>query len=141
MELPEDLTTGIEVVDEQHRNFLHVLENLEERIENEGSCKDVDAIISYIETFANAHFDAEETYMELIGYDHIEDHRDDHKKFRQYLDELIEKLSRYGDYALKGVVVFLKEWLAVHIEKQDKYFIEYLRENNIDTKELEAIYK
>ncbi|PLX71680.1 MAG: hypothetical protein C0614_14305, partial [Desulfuromonas sp.] len=86
MELSEHLITGIDIIDQQHKNFLKMIEDLEERVEISPSRSEVESAISFIETYANKHFQSEEKVMHLIDYDRSFEHINDHKQFYKYLE-------------------------------------------------------
>jgi len=135
MEWTEDLSVGIEEIDEQHRELFSRINGLVEAIKS-ATCKyRIPEVIQFLEDYIVTHFSAEERYMMRFDYPDFTFHRTQHGIFMQNFIELkkeLEKLEggkKRGSYELSvttnQVVV---DWILDHIAKVDRKLGEFLKD-------------
>jgi len=129
-ELTEDLVTGIEDIDEQHRTLL----DLGNRVINPSAYKTDGAIfedaLTFLSDYVIYHFAAEEYVMIESNFPNYEHHRQLHERFKQEVTDFVnraqtEKISK--DLKLK-VSFAIENWLLEHIRITDGSLAKFLQQ-------------
>lgn len=119
-----ELETGIEAMDEQHRRLIEIYNELYAAMMRGKAHKHMhetlDALISYTEL----HFQAEEAYMESVGFEDRERHAVEHRQLLDKVKLFQRKLALDQERITKPVMKFLEFWLRSHIQGKD---MEYAR--------------
>ena len=126
----EDLITGIAEIDNQHREIFNwgnvVL------FPKEGELTDklfMDGIL-FLSRYSNYHFLAEEQAMMDFGYTQLENHKLQHRMFRDQIGQIHKKI--HGNGVTKGLVAelhfLLSDWLVYHIKVRDRDFAKIVKE-------------
>jgi hemerythrin-like metal-binding protein len=127
MEWTEDLSVGIDIIDEQHKELFKRINGLVEAIRS-STCKySIPEVIRFLEDYIVTHFSEEERYMMRYDYPDFQQHRAQHGIFMNNFIELKKELEileggkKRGSYDLSvttnQVVV---DWILDHISKIDK---------------------
>lgn len=132
--------TNISEIDTQHRKLFELLNNLETLyLKNKGklteNTKEIKKAISDLEQYTLSHFLIEERIMEDNDYPNLEDHKIQHNKFTEKINDLKNKLFHDGiledesklDSFLEDLVKYLKLWVSNHITIQDMDYKPYIR--------------
>lgn len=123
----ESLSVGIELFDEHHRKLLEIMIKLKKEIESEEGAIRIKDILSELLSYAKYHFKAEERTMKTFHYPEIEDHLEEHKKFLEHIEELINQYSETSKSDIVSLFEFLKEWWMYHILNVDKKYSKHLK--------------
>ncbi|MES9871389.1 MAG: bacteriohemerythrin [Sedimenticola sp.] len=117
--------TGIEIVDEQHKELVGLLNKLVSHLAFQSDGPTIDAIFSQLKDYVEFHFSTEEqVWSEHFEGDtwqkwHVHAHAD-------FVNEVIrlkeegESSSKPYDEVLSEIVRFLTHWLSHHILESDK---------------------
>ncbi|MBI5101979.1 MAG: hemerythrin family protein [Nitrospirae bacterium] len=134
MEWTEDLSVGVDLIDEQHKELFRRINDLVKSIKNHACKFTIGETIGFLEEYAERHFAEEEKYMVMYDYPEYDLHRKQHKVFLSNCLELKKELAglegggRPGSYELSvetnRVVV---DWIAQHIFTVDRKLGAYLR--------------
>lgn len=124
IEWTPDLSTGIELLDEHHKEIFQWLAELESAAAEERTLLSVYALTRF-KHYVREHFSVEEALMKSVNYPGLAEHVAEHAVFR----------SRLRDFQLKAIyqdvstetVDFLKDWLLNHIAKADLAYVPYLK--------------
>lgn len=120
----DEFNLGIKIIDEEHEKLFRIINRLftlkkdgkkSRRICQEG--------IKYFKAHALKHFEDEEKYMELIGYEEIQMHKRLHRDFREHSLPALEKELLREDYSPSAVEHFLAVcagWLIGHTLTEDR---------------------
>jgi hemerythrin-like metal-binding protein/PAS domain S-box-containing protein len=118
------LKTGIDIVDQQHRALLDLVNETAARLDS-GEILGLDemrGVLGFLTDYAATHFSTEEALMALSGVSekHIVHHRQSHTNFLQQIDTMVADLG--GDNAPNGIQLmdFLGNWLIYHILGEDQ---------------------
>ena len=119
VKLEDSLKLDIPEIDSQHETLVSLVNLLHESM-LQGSDKAVlDDILSQLLTHTQTHFSYEEELMSRYKYPGYETHKSEHKKLMQHLEDLTACYKK-GDLLLSfAVMLELKGWAVVHIEKSD----------------------
>lgn len=127
----EKLTLGIEIVDEQHYEFLkrankfiikYLAEKKEEAVKEE---------LEYLQDYLQYHFQTEETFQyESIYPDYLK-HQAEHKQLIFRVKEMTIKLldMENREMIMKDFADFIQDWVINHILTSDLKFANYYNKN------------
>ena len=122
----DDLQTGIYMVDEQHRNMFDKANEIFD-LGIDADINEVKRIFIFLMEYSNNHFHDEEKLMIQEEYKGFIKHRNEHNKFIDSIYRIYENISNKGitDDNLNDLKVLIIEWLANHINGEDKDFIKH----------------
>lgn len=128
-----DLTVGIESIDEQHRELRRRAAAFL-RAHAGRSRQDVGTLLSYLRTYAVAHFGEEEEAMRRTAFPGYERHRAQHERFlRDLLALSSQQERRQGPgVAPRDVARWLKAWLTEHVARTDMEMARYFAHVRLD---------
>lgn len=118
----EALRTGIEEVDQQHRQLIDIINELDFAWENNQSPEEFDRGIFLLSEYVVFHFGTEEALMFARdgGSPYVERHLGEHRQFIEHLETFkrLPEESRWQGVA--SLVDYLKVWLLAHVMGTDK---------------------
>lgn len=120
LKLEADLRLDVAEIDSQHEVLIGLVNRLHEAMRQASGKETLDALLAQLLEHTRSHFAYEEDLMSRYDYPHYAAHKSDHDRLLQQLQGLV---TRYysGDLLLSfAVVLELKGWATVHIEKVDK---------------------
>ncbi|HBG05831.1 MAG: hemerythrin [Geobacteraceae bacterium GWC2_58_44] len=125
-----DLATGVEAIDNQHREIFNRVDRLSAAC-SEGKGKDeVLRLLLFLEGYVKEHFAAEERLQLRHAYPKYDAHKSQHARFITDLARLTGEFKAVG--ATLSLVIManktLTSWLVQHIAGTDTEFARYLRE-------------
>jgi hemerythrin len=116
-----------EVIDQQHRELVNMLNRLNDAVKNHQSREDIYHIIDEVIAYTGFHFETEERLMAESGYADIDWHKDKHKQLMEDALHLKEKLANVGDEMFTD---WFNHWpftrVLKHIQYADKQFEDLL---------------
>jgi hemerythrin-like metal-binding protein len=118
------LSTGNEVLDEQHKALFRWLAELDSAATDARTLFGAYAI-TRLKNYTRSHFAAEEALMKASGYPGLAEHIAEHEAFRARLAEL--HLQSISEDISAETVNFLTDWLTNHIAKSDMAYAPYLK--------------
>lgn len=126
----ESLYTGNELIDNEHKELIarvnKLVESCEKGTEKVTAVKTLDFLMDYTEF----HFSDEEKLQQEVGYDKLDQHREQHEAFKKSVDELRQMLEEEEgptDAFVDAVNKNISQWLVDHIQGWDKAVAEYIR--------------
>ena len=123
----EELATGIERIDAQHRDLYAQVASLHQAMRT-SELDRVPAVLDGLQRYALEHFATEEREMAARAYPRLAQHRVLHRTF---VDEFLRHRALLSDgVTLSGVVglsVWLTDWLREHVRKEDGQLAEFIR--------------
>ncbi|MDP2094364.1 MAG: PAS domain S-box protein [Hydrogenophaga sp.] len=113
--------TGIDVVDEQHRVLVSLLNRMAQHHIDGATEAQTRQILAELADYADVHFSTEEAvWMESLGDDpHLQSHQQYHRQFFEHIAEL-QTGQRPFQAVLDDLFGYLSSWLAFHILDCDK---------------------
>lgn len=115
------LETGIDLIDEQHRVLVNLINRLAQQHVQGATQAEVQAILGELADYANYHFRTEEGiwHTALAGDAWLEKHIQTHQRFFTHMVEL-QSGGRAFHEVLDDLFSYLIQWLAYHILDNDK---------------------
>ena len=127
-----DLSTGIEIIDNQHKELIKRISNLLSAMKEGKGKKEVRGIIEFLSDYVVEHFSTEEKYMKLYSYDETKKkfHFTQHKRFVEDVTQFKKNFEEKGVSSALAIEVQNKMviWLLNHIKRVDKELAEFLRD-------------
>ena len=130
IEWTRDLETGIDLIDDQHREIFKRVNRLSEAC-NEGKGKEeVMKLLLFLGDYVKEHFAAEEKLQVRYGYPGYASHKSQHTRFIADIARLGTAFKTEG--ATLSLVIMtnktLTSWLLQHIGKTDKELGAFLKD-------------
>lgn len=132
IELTDDMITGIDDIDDQHRELFKWANEIAsgEMMEDDGKFL---VALDNLGEYVYNHFRAEEYAMERYDFDGLDKHQGQHRRLYKEVNELIERFKYEGPS--KGLKVELQylvtDWYILHIKEWDKPFADFMRSKNV----------
>lgn len=127
----EDLAVGVEVIDDQHKHFLGIINELYDAISENNSKVVIGKILEELDGYADYHFATEEKYFEMFKYDGAEEQIKEHRKMHDKIHELIADEKSGKNSVVIETVYFLEDWLKNHLAKLDHKFADCFHDHGL----------
>jgi hemerythrin len=123
MEWSDAMSTGVPVLDTQHRALFDCVNDLESAAADGGQLLTIHAI-DQLRTYVRFHFSTEEQLMRVHSFPRLKEHMAEHRKFATKLFELMMENTRRDNLA--EMIAFLTNWLADHVARTDMEYVPYV---------------
>jgi hemerythrin len=124
IEWKDEYAIGIKEIDEQHEKLFEIAGRMFALLRNDLLMDKYDSIVEIIDElkdYTRYHFEAEEAYMEKIGYRKFLSQKVTHKDFLDKMDEIdLQRIDNGQNQYLMDILNFVLDWLVEHILKEDK---------------------
>jgi hemerythrin len=126
----EALSTGVETIDEQHKELIVRVNNLLEACQQGKGKLIMAGLLNFLADYAVRHFAEEEKYMQTYDYPGYEAHKAQHEKFISDFGLLKNKFDAQGAGVNLVLVTnrTIVDWLVNHINNTDKALGAFLKE-------------
>jgi len=127
---------GVEVIDNQHKMLLNLINKIIVSIESNTQIRDIEGFIDDALAYAQYHFETEEKLLVDYGLNSktFEEHKQKHDDFRSISEHYYQEiksnpLNKYdnGIELLTKMYTYLINWLITHIVHEDKKIFEVLK--------------
>ncbi len=118
----DDLSVGIEEIDEQHKVLVNLINRMHDAIDKQHGSEVVIDILADLADYTKIHFAVEESLMRILGYPGYEDHKEIHDELLHHVVELQEKVASGKTAISFELMHFLKSWLSKHIMDEDMQY-------------------
>lgn len=117
----QDLNTGIDVLDNQHKRIVDYINQLGSAIKlrDRGA---VGAVLNELVDYTISHFAFEESLQEEAGYQYAKPHKAVHEVFIKRVAKFQEKHDSGEDVAAQ-LHAMLSTWLIHHIKRDDMAYV------------------
>ncbi|MDO8453910.1 MAG: bacteriohemerythrin, partial [Sulfurimonas sp.] len=120
IEWNDGLSVGVEVLDNDHKKLLDIINQLSEAIDANASENVLDIIFKDLEEYALIHFAQEESYIKQCSQNTLSGHKEQHDDFISKIPQLKAKFLSTSDYiAAQDTTIYLIDWLLNHIITED----------------------
>ena len=131
VEWNDDLSVGIESIDNDHKKLLSLINNLQTAVlYPTGESFERQALDEVIE-YTRYHFQREEKMMLENGYPDYEAHKQQHEDMIARIGGFLEAYEKDREATVDELVAFLKDWLIKHIAGTDQQYSPYLKEKGV----------
>ena len=131
--LSNELLTGNEVIDGQHKELIDKINHLVIACEN-GSCQlESIKILDYLSDYTEYHFQEEEQLQEAAGYPGLAEHKARHDEFREtvkILHEMLVEEEGPSNAFVEAVQKNVIDWFYRHIKGFDRSVAAFIHLKN-----------
>jgi hemerythrin len=130
----DDLATGKDEIDEQHREIFRRINSLFDAC-NQGKGKhEVVKVISFLDEYIVIHFGIEERHMLTRSYPRYAEHKAQHEAFKKQFLDLKKKIETEGPgvHTVIATNQMVVNWFLNHIRKVDTQLGAFLTTGNAD---------
>ena len=125
----ENLTIGVEHVDNQHKEIFNRLNKLFVACSEGLGLQEMNHLMTFLENYVEEHFTDEEKLQKDSDYPEYTSHLDEHKQFKQEIANMKYEINRESDKNhILNLHQLVTDWLVHHIQKSDRAFGVYYRE-------------
>ncbi|MEN3046748.1 MAG: bacteriohemerythrin [Candidatus Hydrothermales bacterium] len=116
----EKFAIGIREIDEQHKKFFEILNELHSAMWQGKGKEIIDKVLNELKNYSEYHFNTEENFMNRYNYQEFQKHKDEHEFFKTKIKEVLDKHEKRLLGISIEVLYFMKNWLTNHILNTDK---------------------
>ena len=120
-------SVGIKIIDEQHKELLHLVNDLFNHVSEDEEAERVyfRKVIEKAIEYVRVHFNTEEQIMSHTKFPGYMEHKKAHDSFVLSVVESVRNFESGKKFALLDFTRFLKEWILTHIAIMDKQYFSY----------------
>ena len=127
-----ELETGIDEIDDQHRILVKALNDAGVRLSGKHDASLLERITRDLLSYAIYHFEIEENLMAQYNYalahaDDAQAHNQQHRSFSAQVVELRDGLRTGIPVSRENLLSFLNNWLVGHIKHTDKKLAAFIQ--------------
>jgi len=126
------LTVGIKQFDDHHKELIRIISELRESKKSGENHVYLKNLLFELLSYTKYHFTAEERLMEKHNYQQMNEHKLEHKKLTEQVEQFLERYSDGTSDLDEQLFEFLKRWLFEHILETDKKLGEYLHLRGVE---------
>jgi hemerythrin-like metal-binding protein len=121
----------VKEIDEQHKNFVHILDMLYNAIQK-GETKDIlNDIFKQLINYKEFHFATEEKYFDQFHYEGAEEHKKAHLDFTNTITKLQEEGTNDHLGTAMKILDYMENWLVDHLSSMDKKYTKCFNEHGL----------
>ena len=124
----EALSVNNELFDRQHRKIAELINDLHDGMVAAKNREELDAAIDSLIACTRFHFAEEEQHMKKHSYPGLKAHKFEHDMLMQQVQDLQRQYRAGNTLLTPGVMMFLKNWLILHIQRDDMKFGAYIND-------------
>lgn len=124
----DDLNTGIQVIDDQHRRIVAMINLLQQAQEFGRSRLEVGDVLVELVDYTLSHFAFEEALLEEAGYAFTRPHKRVHEIFIGRVKEYGMRFEA-GEDITQELISLLSRWLFNHIRNDDAAYVQTVQDN------------
>ncbi len=126
----DELLTGNEEIDEQHRELFRKVEILMQACKAKRCHEEIGRHLWYLKRYVRKHFKTEEKLQLTLGFPDYVAHKAKHDAFFEEVRHLEAQYAKEGGSTVLIVkaVRMMEEWLRKHINELDRELAAFLRE-------------
>jgi hemerythrin-like metal-binding protein len=139
----DDLETGIEEIDFQHKEYLDRVNLLLDKCQEGSRIGLMLGAFDYLDKYMREHLKLEEHLMFENRYPEYVPHWEEHKKFKENLKDIKSVLEDHGFDSELGMRLnyFLVEWFFNHVRSDDVKLCKFLHSKLQTEKKLSMLIK
>ena len=127
------LSTGVSVIDDQHRILVDLLNVAGQKLSGPYSKETLEEIVRDLMGYALYHFDTEEELMLQNGYVETDQqqHFQEHRSFSTLVSSIQHRVRQGQHVSVDELLQFLRDWLIHHVLDSDKKLGLYLNAQGV----------
>jgi hemerythrin len=133
VEWTEELSVGVQEIDEQHKVLVGLLNRFHEAVVTGTDEQNIKNVLKDLADYTIIHFSVEESLMRIFNYPDYDNHKKHHEELTAQVRELQRKVEEGNHQVSMEVLNFLRHWLTHHILGDDKKYGPYLVERGVES--------
>lgn len=125
LEWREYYSVGIASVDHEHRELIHLINDLYDRINQNAGRDEVENFLGEVHALISSHFALEEAEMREHGYSRFREHKADHERLLDEIRDIMDEVHERG-FDPRELGHRLAGWFGVHFQTHDALLHEKL---------------
>ena len=127
----DDYNLGIKEIDDQHKRFIEILNELYDAIKAMQVKEKVGVILDDLDAYTKLHFATEERYFEKFQYEDAASHAAEHRRFIDNMHGLGRaQFVNESEMAL-AFTDAMENWLIGHIALSDRKYVPLFHEHGL----------
>jgi hemerythrin len=128
IEWKEDLATGNEEIDTQHKELFQQFNNLQTACNQGRGRKELYNMMIFLDDYVTSHFAMEEHLQIKYAYPGYQTHKEEHDSFLNNFKQLVDRFYRKGATPTLVIQTDLTmiNWLIRHVNERDKALANFL---------------
>ena len=118
---------GIPMIDNQHKKFFVILDNLE-TLNQKQEKSEMHSLINELQNYVIYHFKTEEDLMVKSQSPKIDLHVMEHELFRKKVEEFHHSYYNNNEELLNEMISFMRKWLLIHISGTDAEYADSIKD-------------
>lgn len=127
----DDYSVGIAEVDTQHRKLVGLVNDLHDAMSVGKGRSVLSSVLTELVEYTAYHFKTEEDLFEQFDYPDRAEHKRLHDELTAKAVKLKESYDQGNQMITIEVMVFLSDWLRVHILQEDKQYSAFLTSKGV----------
>jgi hemerythrin len=129
VEWTDDLSVGIQLIDDQHKMLIERLNNLATAVEQHHGPEKIATTLQFLIDYTDFHFSAEEHHMAAQQYPGLDLQKTRHTEFKDTLSNLEADFREEGatHELAESIDTLLGNWLLKHIRTVDVEFGQFVK--------------
>jgi hemerythrin len=127
-----NLSVKIDKIDNQHKKLISMINELHDAMKAGQANDIIGKILNDLINYTAEHFKTEEDLMIKFKYPDYNQHKIEHTKFVQEVNNIKKDLEAQKMMLSLKVMNFLKDWLSNHIMKSDQKYSNFFNTNGVN---------
>lgn len=127
VEWSNKLSTGMRIIDEQHKMLLNYINSLHLAMQRGLTDAQMLDILTVLYDYTVSHFSTEELYFTRSDYRDINNHLEQHRKFTKQIADYREAVANGSAQVSLELLNFLRDWLIHHIQGTDLQYVDSVK--------------
>lgn len=127
----EKYNTGINIIDEQHKKLIAILNSLYESFVDRTTNDKIKEVVKEMANYTEYHFGVEEKYFKEFNYENTEEHMAEHQYFIDQVKVFQNDIESGKVSVTFKLMNFLRSWLIEHINGTDRKYIALFKEKGL----------
>jgi len=130
IEWNEEITSGLEEIDRQHKQIINQLNQIVYFFESPDSSKDLITCLLEFSKLIQAHFDYEEKLLAEYGYKGLKNHKAGHEEIADLVNSVImpAMLDEDADIPAEPIIRIVR-WFENHLKTEDTRYFKSIKKN------------
>jgi len=134
IEWRDDYSVGIQEIDEEHKQLVRLINQLNEAIVMGSKREKVESVFAELIDYTRIHFAVEEALMRVVHYKGYDEHKAIHDDITKQVMVFQNKFNGGQQQSAAELMNFLINWLFNHINQVDKMYVDTFIEAGLKRK-------
>ena len=117
---------GNDLIDTEHKELFRLVNAFHDRWQEKRDQQSIAQLLNQLVTYAEMHFQHEETIMLDAGFPRLAEHQQVHEAMVETIFKLRQSFEEHHSHLEMSTMKFIKAWLLEHIIQNDYLFRDFL---------------